>query len=129
MNGEVNSCALWFAHDDNGIYYLSSLSTQHGEALCNGGQVAFTINRDDQFWKDIVGLQGRGKVNLVDENEIQNAWETYVSKYSFVAEQFPEIEQAIEKTKLWKLTPTWIRLIDNRVAFGHHEEFTIGAEH
>lgn len=117
-------CALWYAADNKlSIYYLSELSTLHGSSLQDGGKVAFTINRDDQSWQEIVGIQGKGVVELLGKN--RHAWEIYTSKYPFVLEQFPELQSALNSTQLWSITPTWFRLIDNRVEFGHKQEIQL----
>ena len=122
-NSIPQSCALWYVHDSGfHLYFLSSTSTLHGSTLQDGAPVAFTINQDDQEWDKITGVQGRGYVQLVDESAHDDAWGRYITKYPFTLLQFPALDQALKKTKLWVIKPSWYRLIDNSITFGHKEE-------
>lgn len=118
------ACALWYAHDSElNLYFLSSTSTRHGNVLQYNPEVAFTIQRDKQDWQSIIGLQGRGKVFNCKGDQL--GWQVYTQKFSFVLQQFEDLQSALEKTELWKITPSWIRRIDNTVSFGFKEEINI----
>jgi len=124
LEGKIQCCALWYAADAQlNLYVLSSLSTQHGKALQSGGEIAFTINKDQQHWKSITGVQGRGRIRLLDADH--HAFDTYAAKFSFILEQFSGLEAALEETRIWKIRPTWVRLIDNSLGFGHKDELEL----
>jgi uncharacterized protein YhbP (UPF0306 family) len=117
-------CALWYAHDKKmNLYFLSSLSTRHGSSIRSNPLVAFTIHKDDQDWQSITGIQGRGIVELCTDD--QKPWKIYTKKFPFVLQRFDDLKSALEMTRLWKIIPTWIRRIDNRVSFGYKEEMVI----
>ncbi len=120
--GFPQSCALWYAHDsDLNLYYLSAETTKHG-SLHRGSAVSFTINKDDQDWQQIRGIQGTGMLFPTSDKQ---HWEVYTQKFPFVLEEFPDLDTALQKSKLWIIRPNWIRLIDNTIAFGHKEEITL----
>jgi uncharacterized protein YhbP (UPF0306 family) len=91
--------------------------------LQNYPEVAFTIQRDEQDWQSIIGVQGRGKVFTCEGDQL--GWQVYTQKFSFIRQQFEDLQSALEKTRLWKITPSWIRRIDNTVSFGFKEEMSI----
>jgi uncharacterized protein len=122
----VGACALWFAADEAcTCYFLSSLTTRHGAALALGGEVAFTVQKDEQDWRAIQGVQGRGWCGLVDDEARSQAWATYIARFPFVTQQFTDLEAALKKTRLWCIKPSWLRLIDNTRGFGHKDELLI----
>ncbi|NJM42553.1 MAG: pyridoxamine 5'-phosphate oxidase [Anaerolineae bacterium] len=122
----VGACALWFAADEAcTCYFLSSLTTRHGTALAHGGQIAFTVQKDEQDWRAIQGVQGRGWCEIVPDAGHVHAWAAYTARFPFVAQQFPDLQAALAKTQLWRMTPAWLRLIDNTKGFGHKDELTM----
>lgn len=122
----VGACGLWFACDDDlNLYFLSSSHTRHGRALLSGGAVAFTIHRDDQDWRTIRGVQGRGWCAPVETNSQDAAWQVYLATFPFVAQQFPDLDAALQATLLWCIRPTWLRLIDNTRGFGFKKEIAL----
>lgn len=123
------ACALWFAADrELQFFFLSSLNTRHGRALAEGSTVAFTIHKDEQDWRTIQGVQGRGYCSLVPAKEHKRAWQSYTDRFPFIKQQFSAISAALSRTSLWSIRPTWLRLIDNSVAFGHKEELLLNRE-
>lgn len=122
----VGACGLWFAADaDLTCYFLSSPDTRHGRALRNGGPVAFTIHKDEQDWRAICGVQGQGWCAPLPAADAANPWRLYLGRFPFVAQQFPDLEAALKKAWLWRITPTWLRLIDNARGFGHKREIIL----
>ncbi|MBA3532599.1 MAG: pyridoxamine 5'-phosphate oxidase family protein [Ardenticatenales bacterium] len=119
----VGSCALWFAPDEAlACYFLSALTTRHGRALAAGGEVAFTIQKDEQPWQAIRGVQGRGRCAPLTEPLRSTAWQVYQSRFPFISQQFPDLESALQRSLLWQIVPAWLRLIDNSRGFGFKEE-------
>jgi uncharacterized protein YhbP (UPF0306 family) len=121
------ACGVWFAADAHLLlYFLSAPSTRHGRALRDGGEVAFAIHKDDQDWRAIRGLQGRGRCAPVRGVEAEHGWHAYIGKYPFVARQFADLEAALASAWLWRITPRWLRLIDNARGFGSKREIILG---
>lgn len=120
----VAACALWYAVNEQlTLYFMSALSTRHGTALAQGGEVAFTVHKDEQPWQEIQGVQGRGACTLVSPTAREAVWALYQQRFPFVAQAPPEIERALQQAPLWQITPHWLRLIDNRRGFGFKEEW------
>lgn len=120
------ACALWFTPSpDLELFFLSSPRTRHGMALASGGHVAFTIQKDDQSWQCIQGVQGTGYCAPVPDMQMDNAWQTYSARFPFVLQQFGTIAVALASVTLWSVKPTWFRLIDNTKGFGHKDEVTL----
>jgi uncharacterized protein YhbP (UPF0306 family) len=118
----IGACGLWYVFDDDlNLYYLSSPVTRHGRALLNGGDVAFTIHRDEQDWHAIQGLQGKGRCGPLPPAQTPRIWRLYVQRYPFVLQQFKDIDAALKNTLFWQLKPTWMRLIDNTKGFGYKQ--------
>jgi uncharacterized protein YhbP (UPF0306 family) len=121
--GAPAACAVWFATTEAlTMYYVSSFKTHHGSTLKSGGQVAFTVQKDDQDWRLIMGVQGKGYCTPVTPEQRNIAWETYSKRFPFVIQPFADLAQALSAITLWSIRPTWLRLIDNTKGFGHKEE-------
>ncbi|MCS7060789.1 MAG: pyridoxamine 5'-phosphate oxidase family protein [Anaerolineae bacterium] len=119
----VGACAVWFAVDDRlHLYFLSAPHSRHGQALAEGGQVAFTVQKDEQDWQTIQGVQGIGLCAMLRAGELDSAWQVYTRRFPFVTHQIPDLNHALGTAALWRIIPTWLRLIDNRKGFGHKQE-------
>jgi uncharacterized protein YhbP (UPF0306 family) len=120
------ACAVWFAsREDLSIFFLSALTTRHGQALAGGQEVAFAVHKDDQDWRAIQGVQGRGRCQPVPQADQDAAWRAYIARFPFVAEQLPDLRAALARTVLWQVVPSWIRLIDNTRGFGFRQELDL----
>jgi uncharacterized protein YhbP (UPF0306 family) len=68
-------------------------------------------------------------VRVGDASERVRAFGLYVTKYPFVRRWLSSADmlgQAIEKigvVEMYKITPRWMRWIDNAQGFGHKEEW------
>jgi uncharacterized protein len=120
------ACAVWFSVDEElSCYFLAATSTRHGAALHSGGQIAFTVQKDEQHWLSIQGVQGTGWCAPIEPEQRERAWQTYSGRFPFVLQQFPSIAAALLRMTLWVVTPHWLRLIDNTKGFGHKEELLL----
>ncbi len=124
FKSEVNSCAVFFVLFRGELCFLSNEKTRHGQALAKEPlMVAFTINRDYQDWKTIFGFQGKGITRKIeDKEERTRIMASYMHKFEALKES-PKIVDLAMHTSLWAITPTWLRMIDNSVAFGYKIEF------
>lgn len=122
-SGKPSICAVWFAVSENlTIYYVSNVRTQHGSILKSGGSVAFTVQKDDQDWRLIQGVQGMGYCAPISPERRDAAWQTYSRRFPFVIQPFADLAQVVSVITLWSIVPDWLRLVDNTKGFGHKEE-------
>ena len=123
--GQPEVCAVWYANEETrALYFLSSLSSKHGMTFRTTRDVAFAIHLDKQDWFKIRGIQGKGIVSHLGSLEGPE-WEIYQEKFPFLREKNPGLENALESAQLWKITPSWIRIIDNTRHFGFKAEFDL----
>ncbi len=123
------ACAVWFVvQEDLTLVYLSARSTRHGAALADGGPVAFTVQKDDQSWRTIQGVQGAGRAAPVAAEYRGTAWDAYSRRFPFVIQPIHALARALAAMMLWTITPTWLRWIDNSRGFGHKEELVLNQE-
>ena len=114
-----HAAALFYAVDDELCFYVvSDPGTRHGAAMLAGGEVAGTVQRDRQEWREIQGVQFRGRCRQLTGKEREPAGELYAARFPFVRESRWPV------TALWRIEPDWMRLVDNRLGFGHKEEWT-----
>lgn len=114
-SGVPQVCAVWFSSkvgENISLHFVSAPTSRHGGEFMNRADVAFTINKDDQMWDSIQGIQGRGVVKPSDE-----PFTKFTSRYPFAEALLSD------DFKLFVLEVSWIRIIDNTVKFGHKEEF------
>jgi len=119
------AAALFYAVDDElRLYVVTDPATDHGKAMLRHPAVAGTIQLDRQHWHEIQGLQFRGVCRQLDDSERAPAWEIYSARFPFLLQPNLVLTPALAKTAMWCIEPTWIRLIDSRLGFGHKEEWT-----
>jgi hypothetical protein len=53
--------------------------------------------------------------------EWEQAWQAYRAKFPFVA----QLKTVVARTILYALKPTWMRLVDSRIAFGYKQEWML----
>lgn len=122
--GGPHAAALFYAVDEKlRFYVVTEASSQHGMAMLSRGMVAGTVQRDEQQWHEIQGVQFRGTCRQVDGAARMKAWALYTARFPFVASGNLVLTGALARTAMWVIEPGWMRLIDNRIAFGHKEEW------
>ena len=118
-----------YVHDDRSrLYFVSNPDSAHARHIARTGHVAVTVYaHQDQRPNDIHGLQLRGACQLLDDpKDRQYAHNLYLTKYPFVAET-TELLHAVEAEQFYRVTPTWIRWIDNREQFGFKVEMRVSS--
>lgn len=120
----VQACAVFYVYTvENTLVFISSKKTRHGAAFSKGNtEVGFTINKDDQSWDTIRGIQGKGVVTLVDDNRLDRMKRVYLNRFPFIVET-QKLRNMVTTIDFWELKPRWLRYIDNQVKFAHKEEF------
>lgn len=121
MQGEPHAAAVYFASDERlRLFFFSDPKSQHVRDGMENPQAAVAIHPECSDWRDIHGLQLRGRVERVAAPEAwRAAWEIYTAKFPFVA----GLKAIVSRNALFVFIPKWIRLVDNRRRFGHKEEF------
>jgi uncharacterized protein YhbP (UPF0306 family) len=71
-------------------------------------------------WRRLRGVQAKGVVAAVGEADRQDAMAVYRRRVSAV----DDVPEAVARSRVYRFRPTWIRCIDNRLGFGHRQEWT-----
>jgi hypothetical protein len=128
-DGAPYAAALFYAVDDElNFYVVSDPGTVHGRAMLNDGRVAGTVQRDRQSWQEAAGVQFTGRCRRLTGAERVRGWAVFMGRFGFLREVklagIGELAAALAKIDLWRIEPSWIRLIENKRGFGHKEEWT-----
>ncbi|MCO6451444.1 MAG: pyridoxamine 5'-phosphate oxidase family protein [Caldilineales bacterium] len=122
--GTSHACAVFYAHTlDFTLYFLSETKTKHAQHIGGGARVAATIEANNQDWRSIRGLQLHGWAQPCDRAEEQVARAIYAARFPFLAKA-ETLAGPLAKARYYRITPDWMRLIDNTLGFGHKEEWT-----
>ena len=120
---EPSSAPVYFAAgQDLRLYFFSDPGSQHSRNTAQNPQAAAAIYPEVHDWRDIRGLQLRGRVRVVEPGlEWEAAWELYTAKFPFVS----ELRAVVASNTLYVFEPRWVRLVDNRRGFGFKEEWEL----
>ncbi len=130
-DGTPQGCDLFYAHDDSlAFYFLSDPKTAHVRNLQRDPRVGATIHGGARGWQDIRGVQIAGRAGRVDDlAERARGFGLYLRKYAFVAQWLPDAaalgqwHAQFGTVDLYRITPNWVRWLDNAQGFGHKEEW------
>lgn len=120
-DGKPFACSLFYVNDDFDLYFVSDPKTQHAENIEYQPNVSAAIHEDYRDWRVIQGIQIEGECKLCNPIESANALALYANKYPFVA----QLAAAMAKVKFYKITPRWVRFVDNTRGFGFKEEMRL----
>lgn len=121
--GTPHAAAVFYAvAGDLTLYFLSEPKTLHAQHIGDGATVAATIEENNQDWKSIRGLQLHGWAEPCAGAEEERARTVYAARFPFVAAA-ETLAGPLSRARYYKLTPSWMRLIDNTLGFGHKEEW------
>lgn len=110
---------LFFATaPDLSLIFLSDPTTPHIRNLERAPAVAVAIYPAVMGWREIRGLQLQGEVTSIARGQREFALSHYQKRFPFIQ----ELPEALAAGQIYRFSPTWIRLIDNRQGFGHKEE-------
>jgi uncharacterized protein len=128
VDGSPHACDLFYTFAEDAFYFLSDPKTRHIQNLAHAPRASATIHGVSQGWQDIRGVQIGGVAARVDDlAERARAFAQYLVKYAFVREMLPRVEllghvhEIFGVVDLYKLTPHWLRWIDNAQGFGYKE--------
>ncbi len=118
--GLPHAAPVYFAADKRGcLFFFSDAASQHSLDLAANHHAAAALHPLVSGWQEIRGLQLRGTVRLVPlGEEWEQGWQVYLAKFPFVA----QLKETVLRTALYVFEPDWVRLVDNRLGFGHKEE-------
>jgi uncharacterized protein YhbP (UPF0306 family) len=130
-DGTPAAAAVFYAADDSlNLVFLSEETTEHGLNLLARPDVAATIQADGQDWRNIRGLQVRGRAAMASTVDLARAMAVYGRRFAFVGALLAgaggpgALVGPLARARFWVLRPTWFRLVDNTVRFGFKEEWT-----
>ncbi len=103
------------------FFCLSSVDSQHTLNLKRDPRVSVAIYPAVRSWIKIRGLQIKGRATILFGSERKLALSQYKKRYPFIG----ELINLVNKSELIQIQPEWMRLIDNRRGFGHHQEWQV----
>lgn len=122
-SAQAEATPLFYVSDEAlNLYWLSSETSRHSVNLAARPHVAATIYPAVWNWNDIRGVQIEGEAQAVrDEFVRDRVLQRYLAKFLLPA----SFDAQIAATRLYILTPSWIRWLDNSVQFGYKTEINI----
>ena len=130
--GPWTAPVLYVADEDLNLYFLSSSSTRHIASLPEDGCIAASIYSDYKGdWLGICGVQMEADISQVDEAHRAVAAARYFKRYPEVKglidnpanEQEKRIGAAFGKSHFFRVTPTFLRFINNANGFSSRNEW------
>ena len=120
--GAPHAATVYFVCDDRlTFYFFSAPHSQHIQDLVQNPAAALTLDWPAGRWQEIRGLQLRGTVREVDSPvQAAAALARYLAKFPYVR----GLEREILKNRWYTFSPEWLRWIDNRIRFGHKQEWS-----
>jgi uncharacterized protein YhbP (UPF0306 family) len=121
--GWPRAADLFYASDDQlNLYVVSGEKSRHALNLARVSRVAVTVHNATWDWRDIQGVQIEGEARAItDPDERDRAWSLFRGKFPFTA----EFADQVARSGFYRITPAWVRLIDNTRALDYREEFTL----
>ena len=125
------ACSVFYCHDELlNLYFVSDRKTLHAADIESNPSVSVTINEDVPNWGAIQGLQIDATGAIVGDHDRQQIEQLYLEKFLDLKSLFKaardgdalKIYQRFQKSTFYRITPKWIRFIDNTRGFGFKEE-------
>lgn len=121
--GRPHACNIWYACTaDLLMYFVSSPAAAHASHIARDPAVAVTVYAHVAEPSQIHGLQLHGRCEmLVTDADRAAALAVYAARYPAITanEQF---RKRIASERFYRVTPSWLRWIDNRRGFGFKVE-------
>ncbi len=116
--GLPHAANVQYASDvDMRLYFVSDPDSAHSRHVAKRRTVAVTVYSHNDRPDQIRGVQIHGICEAMESEEERNAaWELYTAKYAFVT-SLP-MRKMVEEQTFYRITPHWLRWIDNRRGFG-----------
>lgn len=104
------------------LYWFSSASAAHSKSLTRDPAAAVTIFRPTTRWREIRGVQMRGRVSVVDDPDERRA---VAAAYTRRFHLGRACDPVLSRSRLYVFKPSWIRYMDNRGGFGGKTEIAV----
>ncbi len=122
-DGEPQAADLYYAEtDDLTLYFISAADSRHATNVARDPRVAATVHANAPHWRDIRGVQLEGMCARVVGAGRAKAWARYTAKFPFVLTD-ASLAHALQRVEMYRITPHWLRWIDNTVGLGHNQEW------
>ena len=130
--GPWTAPVLYVADEALNLYFLSSSSTRHIASLPEDGRIAASMYSDYKGdWLGICGVQMEADISQVDEAGRAAAAAAYFQRFPEVKalidnpanEQEKRIGAAFAKSHFYRVTPTFLRFINNADGFSSRNEW------
>jgi len=126
-DGAPHATDVYYAETgDLGLYFVSVPGSRHSRDLAHDPRVAATIHADSTRWRDIRGVQLEGVCSRVTNEERAAAWARCTAKFPFMLAD-AALAGALQKVDMYRVTPHWLRWIDNTAGLGHNLEWRLEA--
>lgn len=107
------------------LFWFSSVSSDHSRDLARQPAAALSIYGQTEDWKQIRGVQMRGRAEQIADPELRRRVETaYAERFRLSA----FLRLALRRSALYRFQPKWVRYVDNSVRFGFKREFQISRD-
>lgn len=124
-DGRPQAAPLFFAEmDDLSLIFISETKVRHSRNIGRDRRVAATIYADGQQWQSIRGVQLEGECVALSGPAADQARAVYLAKYPFIKSD-KLLAAMIHFVTFYKISPAWLRLVDNSQGFGHKEELRL----
>lgn len=121
-DGRPRATPIFFAFDDRAdLIFLSDPQTQHCRNLEREPSASAALYPEVSDWRGLRGLQIKGVASSVPASDREAALSQYTARFPFVL----ELTDVVSQSEVYRLRPTWVRLIDNRQGFGYKREWTL----
>ena len=119
-HGEPCVAPLFYIVDGElNLYWLSSAKSAHSRNLKANLAVAASVFRHTEKWKEICGVQMRGRVEAITGQERRGALvKVYCERFGLGS----VLRLAIGRATLYQFQPEWFRYMDNSKRLGYKFE-------
>ena len=133
-DGNPWAATVFFASDAKlNLYFVSDHRTRHGRDMEQNQHVVATVNPDCDNWHDVRGLQIEGSASIVTGLARAKALAVYLAKFPQIDALYASpkdkheetIAERLKATNIYRISPAWIRFIDNRKGFGFSDEYQL----
>jgi uncharacterized protein YhbP (UPF0306 family) len=117
---------VYYARQNLDLIFFSSISSRHSTMLAENPRASATIHGDYRGWKEIKGLQMKGRVEpIATARQRARAMASYLKRYPFVSEFLSDpisigagAAAKIAKVQVYVFRPEVILYVNNEEGFG-----------
>ncbi len=121
-DGGAWATPLFYASDERlDLYFLSDPATRHCAGIHRYPRVSAAVHDASRGWREIRGLQLRGEAGPVADAALGAGLDRYAAKFPFAL----GLCRLEGPHRLYRIHPTWLRLIDNARGLGAKRELCL----